>query len=166
MGVGVISVVMILVISWIGQNRVLAYKITEDNGLVDNIYYNVKIGRHQKDVRDLAINITRGCNNSEGCYFWMIYHYLEEFDYVYPEEGTVYSPLETIRTKSGDCKNMVVTFCSMMRSVGQDCYWSINREESHIVALTYVHDKLKVVDLASDFTMEVDEPNEYWEKYF
>ena len=134
-----------------------------ENNPVFDIIYNVRVATSQEPVRDLAINLTRECNSDHYCYMMNLYNYVKEFDYVYPEVGIIYPVEETIRTKSGDCKNMVVLYCSLMRSVGQECYWSINLEAEHIIATTHIDETLYIIDPASDFIMPKNSTEEFWE---
>lgn len=141
--------------------NIASYEFGE-NGILEDSLLNIAVGANQKDVRDLAINLTRNCTSDELCYFENIYIFLKDFDYVYPEMGKIYPAEETIRTKSGDCKNMVFLFCTMMRSVGQDCYWSINVKKGHIVATTDINEREIIVDLASDEIIYDKTLKEYW----
>lgn len=138
-----------------------AYQIGKEN-IIGDLYFNFKISQNQKELKEVTINLTRGCRNDEACYFFMIYDFLVDFDYIKSEEGLVYSPKEILDIRAGDCKNMVVIFCSMMRNVGQDCYWSSSDEFNHIIALTKVNQELVAVDLASDFWMPINTTDDYW----
>jgi len=110
-------------------------------GKTNDLYYNYVIGKYQHDVRGITIQITRGCGSDEMCYITAIYDYLKKnFNYIPVEKYRIYSPVYTIKTRAYDCKNAVVTFCSMMRSVGQDCYWKIEYGKQHIYALSNVKD--------------------------
>ena len=142
-GIGMGASILILITILNLQPILLSFEFKNEGpiGFMEDIYYNYHVSKYQHDMRNFTVNLTRGCNNNEMCYLKKIYFYLKEnVDYISVEEGAIYPPMYTIETKSGDCKGVLVALCSMLRSVGQDCYWHIDFEKGHIYALSNVKD--------------------------
>lgn len=144
--------------------------LTINDHSIESMKYNMEISYYQNSVRTLTVDLIRGCGSNEDCIFWEIYSFLEDFDYIPSEFGVVYPPLETIKMRGGDCKNLVVTACAMMRSVGQDCRWSISEVNDagmrHIIGLTQLRGGLMAFDLTVPTTMIVETPDDYWNEWW
>ena len=128
-----------------------------------DVLYNLNVLNYQSDVRNISIELARGCNGEEVCIFHSIYSHLQSFDYIpSPSVSRTDNPLFTLEKRGGDCKNLAVTLCSMIRSVGMSCYASSSYKEMHVVAVATVNNTLIKVDLTSPKWKIINNTGEIW----
>lgn len=173
-GFGVTILVFLLFFAPISIDNIgdVSYENQDGKQIMQDTYYNIQIMRYQDDVRDITVELVRGCRSNQSCYFMRVFDYLSEFDYVYSPSGMrVESPLNTIKTNSYDCKTAVVIFCSMMRSIGITCYPSISQirpDVNHIIAIMEIDNSKIIVELTlnpPDWTY-VNDTQEIWDAWW
>ena len=76
---------------------------------------------HSSELREIAIDIGRGCRSDAYCWAESFYYNLSGIEYVYTgKNDRLYDPLFTYETMTGDCKQGTILFVALMKSVGFD----------------------------------------------
>lgn len=126
---GLIFTILILAFLYLLQNAYIMSEVTRGIWGFDLVgaTLNYKAYGSSDELRALALNITYDCRNSsdndklERCYAVSIYSYIRDnIDYGYgsDEDRKIYTPMETINTSVGDCKNQAYLFVSIASQVG------------------------------------------------
>jgi len=87
------------------------------------------------ELRELASALVQDCPDDE-CKVNAIYRYIvENFSYIADPEGTeiIRSPVETLELKGGDCEDLAILACSLLKNVGVRTYLVLT--EDHAYAL-------------------------------
>ena len=154
--IGMLSICLILITIIYPKSTALylagTYEILQTNDkAIDpsqfeyDLKFNVISKMYASEMRPVTLNITRGCEGNRKCYLDNIYNYMNNFNYIFPEKGKIYTPQKIIKEKAGDCKWLSTTFCSLMISVGQDCL--IISSEKHSKVITQTQNNIYEVDL-------------------
>ena len=152
-GIGMGASILIIITILNLQYTLLSFEFRNEGpiGFMEDVYYNYQISKYQHDMRNFTINIVRDCIDDldlykkgtyHMCYLDKVYKYIKKnVKYISVEDGVIYPPMYTIGTGVADCKNYIVTVCSMLRSVGVTCYWKLDLEEGHVYNLVYIEHK-------------------------
>lgn len=75
-------------------------------------YFTFHSAKSDLELRSLAVNITKNCDNEKYCQFTSLVSYFNTFNYI--DSGTnkydLYTIKQTIKDKAGDCKNLAYSF--------------------------------------------------------
>jgi len=98
-----------------------------------------------ENLRNLALNITRGCV-SDFCRMNKIMDYVYETIKYQPDWGLDYyqSPEETLKKGTGDCDDKAILYCSLARQVGLLC--KVFSEKNHALTKVCFDDRCYIVD--------------------
>jgi len=116
-------------------------------GSVVGFFYTYGANHNDKELRDLAINLTRGCEANTYCSALYVYLAMKDFNYFYAgESGTIlYPSLETYNNKGGNCQDLAYTYASILHQVGVEAY--VKCEFDHCWNIVKTTKGIYIVDL-------------------
>lgn len=132
------------------------------SGIVSN-YYSHHSLKHDKELRSIAIDLTRDCKNMgeierKNCYLGNLVDFFNDFNYV--EGVKVYSPEETIQNKAGDCVDLSYAFAKLYYQINGDVEVECN--EVHCWDVIQINNNTLVYDATTDLLT----PREDYLKYY
>ena len=153
--IGILIVILIVIFKVnAGYSFTILDEYTINNTIIKNYKYTKSSKIDSFYLRSYAINLTRNCGSDEYCYMTNIFYHMGGFDYIYSGNNklAVYNPKDTIMFKAGDCKNLAVTYCSLLYNIGVDC--DIKTGNNHAWNEIKIENKTYSLDLTSGIFYE------------
>ncbi len=113
------------------------------------------------ELRELAINLTRGCGTNTYCSALYVYLAMNDFNYIYSGVSGMrtYQPIDTFRNRAGDCSNLAYTYASILHQIGIEVY--VKCESDHCWNIVQTTKGTYIVDLTKPIFEPVFVPKIY-----
>jgi len=114
---------------------------------IGNILINFQSGEDKQELKEIALNITKDCND-DYCRAETIYNRLNEFPYNNEEDGTPSEPLKTWKSGIGDCDEMAYLLNILLKQVNIKS--TVQASPTHAWTIIKLEDKVILADLTKN----------------
>lgn len=133
------------------------------------ILANGKTDTDNLQIREIAVNLTKCCENDDYCRIYNIYDYLVNGWYYVDNPTTrdinTYPPEISLKLMAGDCKTSSILSTSLLMNIGIDAYVDCRTDYCHCITLAYADGKKYIVDVAQQKFIELEPEQNQWYFY-